>query len=593
MNKTYILGMIFILTLLSCSKNENSSQFVRFQTLPTTAYSTTAFDPQPVISTMATDPSQIRLQAYQDQNCFTPATGVLAAAVNPMTTDGNGVAQFSGVNYSQPNTNESDIYIKVTESILSFSTCSSKIRILQKFHNNLGYFMGGTTSFAGGTGNRLADYFNSLTADADGSIYLAGSSRNSSGGYQFLVQKRDAQGNLDTSFGTGGTFLGPSPGIFGATAANVFDTIRSTALAASGKLIIAGQTRNVGNGRQILLGRISTNGTLDTTFASSGWVNINTGIAGATGAGQLDDVREMKIDSVGRILITGTSKDAAGGTHMFVGRFSANGVLDTTFNSTGFYISPTPSFTGATGATAYDAGHGLAVDSSDRVVIIGGSINPSNGKEYAVVYLNEDGSLNTAFSGDGILTGGTVGHAGANGVADVWDAANGVDLDSEGSIVFGGLSKNPAGGFSLLILKYLPNGTLDSSFATNGVFIRATGISGASNATMSDNISKLKYDSKGRVVVIGKTKNTSGGTNYYLMRLNPNGEVDSSFGASGYVVESSPSLAGTPAATLFDALEGLFVDSSDRVMTSGTLKTTAPGYRSFLLRLKEDGSVEN
>src|SRR3990167_3434132 len=129
-----------------------------------------------------------------------------------------------------------------------------------------------------------------------------------------------ASGELDTTFGTGGivtTIIGS--GSFKS------DVAYSVAIQSDGKIVVTGYNNNANN--DFALVRYNTNGSLDTTFNSTGIVT--------TAIGSSSDVgRSVAIQSDGKIVVAGYSYNGSNNDFALV-RYNTDGTLDTTFNSTG------------------------------------------------------------------------------------------------------------------------------------------------------------------------------------------------------------------------------------------------------------------
>ena len=169
----------------------------------------------------------------------------------------------------------------------------------------------------------------------------------------FALARLTSTGQLDSSFGTGGMVVQD----FGTSA----DIVYGLAVDAGNGLIAGGEV-NYSTGRAFVLARYQTDGTPDSTFGSGGaatWQIPNTNAYLQTIALQAD----------GHILATGWVSPASV-NNMALVRFTANGVLDTTFGSNGA-VTNTFVASGATSAVAY----GLAVQPGDGKIVIGGSAN--------------------------------------------------------------------------------------------------------------------------------------------------------------------------------------------------------------------------
>ena len=109
----------------------------------------------------------------------------------------------------------------------------------------------------------------SVAIQSDGKIVAAGNSNNGND-YDFALVRYDANGSLDTSFGTGGKVTTD----FGS--AN--DFARSVAIQSDGKIVVAGYSNN-GSNDDFALVRYNTDGSLDASFDSDGKVTTDFGSA--------------------------------------------------------------------------------------------------------------------------------------------------------------------------------------------------------------------------------------------------------------------------------------------------------------------------
>jgi len=127
--------------------------------------------------------------------------------------------------------------------------------------------MGGKVTTAVGTEDRG----NAMVLQPDGKIVVGGRTRPGATRYDFALARYNADGSLDTSFGTGGTVL---TSLNRATAPE--DEILALVLQPDGKIIAVGSAR-AASGAFISTGivRYNPNGSLDSSFGNGGIVLIN------------------------------------------------------------------------------------------------------------------------------------------------------------------------------------------------------------------------------------------------------------------------------------------------------------------------------
>ncbi len=251
------------------------------------------------------------------------------------------------------------------------------------------------------------------------------------------------------------------------------------AVQSDGKILVAGDS-NIGGSDDFALTRYNSDGSLDITFGGGD------GILTTDFSGNNDTARSIVVQSDGKILLGGQS-DNGSNEDFAAARYNSDGTLDTTFGGGDGLV--TTDFGGG-----YDYGKGIAVQ-SDGKILLGGQSNGSN-SDFALVRYNSDGSLDTSFDGDGIVTT----DFGGSG-----DYGRSVAVQSDGKILMGGES-DINGNDDFAVVRYNSDGSLDTSFDGDGIV--TTNISG--NADISRNIA---VQSNGKILLAGESSN---GTDYDL-----------------------------------------------------------------------------
>jgi len=179
------------------------------------------------------------------------------------------------------------------------------------------------------------------------------------------------------------------------------------------------------------------------------------------------------------------------------------GQLDSTFNSDGIV---TTDYSGLS-----QEARSVCIQPDSKIVVAGVTFNGAN-QDFIICRYNSDGSLDSAF--------------GTNGKVRTdqyqWELGCSVAIDSSGNIVAAGL-----GGYiptGAAVAKYKSDGTLDSSFSSNGIETILIGIDCYSMVVQPDEKILLAGGFH-----LGNTKN------FGLIRLNPDGDFDASFGGGGTV----------------------------------------------------------
>ncbi|HEY1717675.1 MAG TPA: delta-60 repeat domain-containing protein [Verrucomicrobiae bacterium] len=169
-----------------------------------------------------------------------------------------------------------------------------------------------------------------LAVQPDGKIIVAGQADNiistNVGSADFGVARLNADGSLDSTFGTGGKAS--------TDFARLFDSANAVILQPDGKILVAGvenfSVTNF-NTENFAVARYLTNGLLDTTFGTNGLMNIGYGNRDCVAYG-------IALQSSGKIIVGGQLDDidnngVDGG--FTVARLNTNGSLDTSFGNLG------------------------------------------------------------------------------------------------------------------------------------------------------------------------------------------------------------------------------------------------------------------
>lgn len=292
------------------------------------------------------------------------------------------------------------------------------------------------TTFGGGqvltTFSQRAVGF-ALAIQPDGKIIAGGGA-----GGSVAVARYNPDGSVDSTFGTNGQV----------TFQNTSAVALSLAVQSDGKIAIGGISGagvffafnflGVIHNAQFLVARLNTDGSLDTHFGTNG-VNLL-----SIGAGAM--VSQIALQSNGDIVAGGISEQSSGVLDFAMVRYTPDGTTDTSFGSGGQVLT---NFDGQS-----DAIFGLSVQSDGKIVAAGASLVPfsspsdqvspasrvhpsnlsfvfmfgiGNGK-IALARYNTDGSLDSTFGSDGIVT--TVYNQGAAAFSSL--------IQSDGKIVVAG-----------------------------------------------------------------------------------------------------------------------------------------------------------
>ena len=364
-------------------------------------------------------------------------------------------------------------------------------------------------------------------------------------------------------------------------------TINAIALKSNGKIMLVGSVSN-GNNNDLALASLNTDGSFDTFFDFDGKATLDI-------AQQNNDAIDLAIQADGKIVVCGLAYNGTG-QQLMLARFTAVGSLDTTFSAVGYTISTQT-------ATLYPSD--IALQSDGKAVVTGAIV----GNKLFVQRYTTSGSLDTTFATNGYLatnfynTYSPFNSAiNSNGCSRLIPLPNGKILLSANVVT---------NGYGLVQLN--ANGTLDSSFGTNGTVSQTIGsdksrflaLNSAGKIvtggyTLGEGIEKLVYSSTGvfesevnvhllqsdekiDALLEQSTQKTIALTeDSRLIRYNTNGTIDTSFGVNGVVNTSNINFYFS-SSFLSIALDG------DKIILVGTDATAS--YRS-LFKLTADGQVD-
>ena len=323
------------------------------------------------------------------------------------------------------------------------------------------------TSFGSGSNIAFA-----VAIQADDKIIAAGLC--SAGG--FGLARYNTDGSLDTTFNADGRVCRNEVGSNG----NPDEEAYAVAIQADGKIVLAGT-----NGAHVVVLRFSPDGGTDSTFGTGGIVRTT----------DADVAYSVAIQGDGKIVVAGY-KDTGGAKDLAVLRYNSNGDLDTSFDTDGIVTTDL----GATDELA----KGVVIQADGKIVVAGYTDNGQD-DDFAVVRYNTDGSLDTSFDSDGIVT---------TDFDATFDQANDIALSQiEQKIVVAGTSRS-----HFAMVRYNTDGSLDTSFDFNGRF---TGGSGAANAlAIEPAIDVLPTPVPGKIVLAGHSA-TGFGHDFTVERYHP------------------------------------------------------------------------
>jgi uncharacterized delta-60 repeat protein len=329
-----------------------------------------------------------------------------------------------------------------------------------------------TTDFFAGANDKIRG----LAIQSDGKAIAVGENG--------IVVRYLTNGTLDPSFGDLGK-------------ASFFASAKSIAIQSDGKIVVVGELYD-GFNSNFAVARYNTNGTPDLSFDEDG--KLTTDINGLSN----DYAKGVVLQPDGKIVVAGSSIKLNNYDFALV-RYNSDGTLDTTFDGDG---KLTADFSGEN-----DEAQSVAIQSDGRLILVGNSSSASN-TDFAIARYNPNGTLDTTFDGDGKAR---------TAIGSSSDIAFSVASQGDGKIVVAGYAFTGSV-YNFALVRYTPNGSLDSTFDGDGKLTTLVGTS--SQAT------SLAIQSDGKIVAAGQAF-VSPTNDFAVVRYNVNGSLDTTFDGDG------------------------------------------------------------
>jgi len=224
------------------------------------------------------------------------------------------------------------------------------------------------------------------------------------------------------------------------------------------------------------------------------------------------------------------------------------GVLDPGFGTGG-------RVTTATGpGTAYDTAKSIAVQADGKLVTTGMCwVGIASGLDACLARYNLDGTLDTSFDTDGIVTTATA-------PGDSYDSSNAIAVQTDGKLVTAGtcymgwMTDNDA-----CLARYNVDGSLDTSFDSDGRVTTATGPGAGDDMAFA-----IALQPDGRIVTTGYCEmGGATGQDLCVARYNTDGSLDTTFDSDGRVT------TGIAPGTGYDGAEGIVLQPDGKIVIAG------------------------
>jgi uncharacterized delta-60 repeat protein len=346
------------------------------------------------------------------------------------------------------------------------------------------------TAFTTNTGTGAGNAVLAIAIQSDGKIILGGAFAGFNGSSTQGIVRLNSDGTNDTAFNAN-----LNGGINGLQ-------VNSIKIQSDNKILVGGSFQNLGgvvNGIYTTqhMVRLNSNGTRDTAFTV------------AMGNAFSNEVLDIAIQSDGKIIVVGVFTLFNLITVNRIVRLNSDGTRDTAFTTN-------------TGTALSSYARSIAIQSDGKIIVVGVFATFNGVTVNRIVRLNSDGTRDTAF------TTNTGTGTGASG--EIYDVA----IQSDGKIVIVGNFPTFNGTTVNSIAKLNSDGTRDTTFTTN---------TGTAVFPTAGPLWSLAIQSDSKIIIVGEFTTFNSITPNHVNRLNSDGTVDvpflNSFIAANAVVRAT------------------------------------------------------
>lgn len=365
--------------------------------------------------------------------------------------------------------------------------------------------------------------------------------------YRVVLTRFLPDGTLDPSFGTGGR-------VYTDLGATMFSASTDIVLQTDGKIIVTGSGVS---GAYAL--RYLSDGTLDPTFDEDGKVLIRSGItlvSPYTGLSFVTTSCRPAVQSDGRILLGCGEWLWEEDYWNVILRLNSNGSIDMTFG--GGIGGPGRVYLDA---NELDYPYYIALQPNGKIVAAS-SFNLVGGRSVVLTRLNNDGSVDASFGNSGkVVTSSSEFHLDTRALT----------LQPDNKMVVAGhyTLQSPPYSTGALVMRYLSDGTLDTSFAGSGMVFLPTA------STL--NINSIAVQANGKIIAGG----FSADQGHLILRFLQNGDLDEAFGNNGQVTTVFPNLG--PEGIIGGGISDLAIQGDGKIISAGDWSADSTTDRSPLL----------
>jgi uncharacterized delta-60 repeat protein len=250
------------------------------------------------------------------------------------------------------------------------------------------------------------------------------------------------------------------------------DFVKTLVLQSDGKILVGGSFSVYDGNPYNNIIRLNSDGSIDTSFVIGTGFNI--------------DVNTLELQSDGKILVGGNFNSYDGNSYNKFIRLNSDGSIDTSFVI----------------GTGFDSRVRSIKQQLDGKILVGGEFTSYDGNSYnKFIRLNSDGSIDTSF---------------VMGTGFIGTLINSIKQQLDGKILVGGSFTSYDGNSYNDLIRLNSDGSVDTSFVMGTGFIGGL-------------INSIEVQPDGKILVGGSFTSYDGNSYNYIIRLNSDGSVDTSF----------------------------------------------------------------
>lgn len=288
-----------------------------------------------------------------------------------------------------------------------------------------------------------------------------------------------------------------------------------------------------------------------------------------------DEANAVLVTPRGKVVAVGGTVTDAGDNDIVLVRYGRGGVLDRTFGVGGIVTTDI-----AAVGTSLDWAYAAALQ-ADGKIVVAGSTNLNGDLDAFVARYTARGALDPTFGTAGVVVTDLT-------AADRDDEARDVAILGDGTIVVAARAENESSKLEPTVARFLPNGTLDTSFGDGDDGITRLNV----GTLLSMETSAMAVQSDGKLVLAGTVTQPGAPIvrDFGVVRFGTDGLADGSFGTDGVVVQ--------------DLLVGTFVHEDaydvgiqtigggERILVVGQIQSPGSEVNLVMARFTSSGALD-